>query len=117
MPTISLRATIAAAGAALLLATAGCGGGGNPVSKSSSEATAPPSGASPSASPTTPPPPEPVNLTANVADGARKVTVDTVVNVKAAAGTLTKVKLAFSYAGRDGHAVKGTVPGTISKDG
>ena len=118
MPTIRLRATIAAAGAALLLTAAGCGGGGNPVSKSSSEPTAPPSGASSTtASPTTPPPPEPVNLTANVADGARKVTVDTVVNVKAAAGTLTKVKLAFSYTGRNGRAVKGTVPGTISKDG
>jgi lipoprotein-anchoring transpeptidase ErfK/SrfK len=116
MPTISLRATIAAAGAALLLATAGCGGGGKPVSKSSSEATAPPSGASSSAGPTTPPPPEPVNLTANVADGARKVTVDTVVNVKAAAGTLTKVKLAFSYTDRDGRPVKGTVPGKVSKD-
>jgi lipoprotein-anchoring transpeptidase ErfK/SrfK len=117
MPTIRLRATIAAAGAALLLTAAGCGGGGNPVSKSSSEPTAPPSGASSTASPTTPPPPEPVNLTANVADGARKVTVDTVVNVKAAAGTLTKVKLAFSYTGRNGRAVKGTVPGAISKDG
>jgi lipoprotein-anchoring transpeptidase ErfK/SrfK len=117
MPTISLRAMIAAAGAALLLAVAGCGGGGNPVSNSSSKPTAPPSGgSSTSASPTTPPPPEPVNMTANVADGARNVTVDTVVKAKAAAGTLTKVKLAFSYAGRNGGAVKGTVPGKISKD-
>jgi lipoprotein-anchoring transpeptidase ErfK/SrfK len=45
------------------------------------------------------------------------VTVDTLVKVKAAAGTLTKVKLTFSYTDRNGLPVKGTVPGKISKNG
>jgi lipoprotein-anchoring transpeptidase ErfK/SrfK len=117
MPTISLRARTAAAGAVLLLTAAACGVGGNPLSNRSSEPTSPTSGVSPSTGgPTTPPQPEPVNLTANVADGARKVTVDTLVKAKAAAGTLTKVKLAFSYTDRDGRPVKGTVPGKVSKD-
>ena len=117
MPTISLRAMTAAAGAVLLLTAAACGVGGNPLSNRSSEPTSPTSGVSPSTGgPTTPPPPEPVNLTANVADGARKVTVDTVVKAKAAVGTLTKVGLEFSYTDRDGRPVKGTVPGKVSKD-
>ncbi len=117
MPTISWRAMTAAAGAVLLLAAAACGGGGSPSSNSSSDANGPtPGAASTKPSPTTPPPPEPVKLTANVADGARKVTVDTLVKVKAAAGTLTKVKLAFSYTDQRGSSVKGTVPGKISKD-
>jgi lipoprotein-anchoring transpeptidase ErfK/SrfK len=117
MATISLRAMTAAAAAALLLMATACGGAGNPLSNRSSEPDAPSSGASSaSASPTGPPPPEPVALTANVANGARKVTVDTVVKAKAAAGTLTKVKLAFSYTDRDGSTVKGTVPGQVSKD-
>jgi lipoprotein-anchoring transpeptidase ErfK/SrfK len=115
MPTIRMRATTAVAGLALLVTAAGCGGVGNAQSGSSSApATSP--GSPNSASPTTPPPPEPVRLTANVADGARKVTVDTLVTVKAAAGTLTKVKLAFSYTDRNGRSVKGTVPGKISKN-
>jgi lipoprotein-anchoring transpeptidase ErfK/SrfK len=45
------------------------------------------------------------------------VTVDTLVTVKAAAGTVTKVKLAFSYTDRNGKTVKGTVPGKINKNG
>jgi lipoprotein-anchoring transpeptidase ErfK/SrfK len=114
MPTITVRAMTAAAGAALLLMAAACGGAGNASSKSSSNPNTPTSGAS--ASPTTPPPPQPVALTANIADGARKVTVDTVVKAKAAAGTLTKVKLAFSYTDRDGDQVNGAVPGKVSKD-
>ena len=117
MPTISLRAMTAAAGAALLLTAAACGAGGNPLSNSPSQPGAPTPGASSTAgSPTTPPPPDPVNLTANVADGAGKVTVDTLVKAKAATGTLTKVTLSFSYTDRDGDPVKGTVPGKVSKD-
>src|SRR5918998_3475536 len=117
MPSISLRAMTAAAAAALLLTATACGGTGNPFSNRSSEPSAPTSGASSaSASPTGPPPPEPVALTANVADGARKVTVDTVVKAKATAGTLTKVRLAYSYTDRDGSTAKGTVPGKVSKD-
>jgi lipoprotein-anchoring transpeptidase ErfK/SrfK len=118
MPTIRFRAMTAAAGAIVLLTAAACGAGGEPSSNSSSDPHGPTTGSSTTAtSPTAPPPPEPVNLTANVADGARKVTVDTLVKAKAAAGTLTKVKLAFSYTGRDGGRVKGTVPGKIAKDG
>jgi lipoprotein-anchoring transpeptidase ErfK/SrfK len=118
MPTIRFRAMTAAAGAIVLLTAAACGPGGEPSSNSSSDPHGPTTGSSTTAtSPTAPPPPEPVNLTANVADGARKVAVDTLVKAKAAAGSLTKVKLAFSYTGRDGGRVKGTVPGKIAKDG
>jgi lipoprotein-anchoring transpeptidase ErfK/SrfK len=107
----------AAAGATLLLTATACGGGGSPSSNNSAESKAPTSTAtSTTGESTTPPPPEPVNLTANVADGANKVTVDTLVKARAAAGTLTKVKLAFSYSDRTGKSVKGTVPGQISKD-
>src|SRR5215213_1630170 len=117
MPTIRLRAMTAAAGAALLLTATACGGGGSPSSNNSAESKAPASTAtSTTGESTTPPPPDSVNLTANVADGAHKVTVDTLVTAKAAAGTLTKVKLAFSYRDRYGKSVKGTVPGQISKD-
>ena len=116
MPTIRMRATTAVAGLALLVTAAGCGAVGNAQSGSSSAPGTSP-GSPNSASPTTPPPPAPVRLTANVADGARKVTVDTLVTVKAAAGTVTKVKLAFSYTDRNGRSVKGTVPGKISKNG
>jgi lipoprotein-anchoring transpeptidase ErfK/SrfK len=119
MPTIRMRATIAVAGAALLVTAAACGaiGGSLPGSSSAPSAPATSNGSPTTGGPTTPPPPEPVSLTANVADGARKVTVDTVINVKAAAGTLTKVNLAFSYIDRNGRTVKGTVPGKASKDG
>jgi lipoprotein-anchoring transpeptidase ErfK/SrfK len=106
----------AAAVAVLLLTAAACGGGGNPSSNSSSDPKAPASGASSASASPTAPPPEQVNMTANVADGASKVTVDTVVKATAAAGTLTKVKLAFSYTDRSGRSVKGTVPGQVSKD-
>jgi lipoprotein-anchoring transpeptidase ErfK/SrfK len=116
MPTIRLRAMTAAAGAALLLTATACGGGGNPSSNSSSQSKAPTSNATSTTGSTAPPQPEPVDLTANVADGARKVPVDTLVKAKAAAGTLTKVKLAFSYTDRSGKSVKGTLPGEISKD-
>ena len=118
MPTNTMRAMIAAASAALLLTAAACGAVGNPLSNRSSAPSAPTSsGAAPTtAGPTTPPPPDPVNLTANVADGAPKVTVDTLVKAKAATGTLTKVKLTFSYTDRNGRTVKGTVPGKVSKD-
>ena len=76
-------------------------------------ARAPPTGTpSPSSTPT----PDPVVLTANVEDGARKVTVDTLVKVKAKAGTLTKVKLTYRYTDRQGRDTKGSVAGALSKD-
>ena len=56
-------------------------------------------------------------LSANVEDGASKVTVDTLVKVKAKAGKLTKVKLAYSYTDQQGQREKGTVRGALSKDG
>ena len=56
-------------------------------------------------------------LSANVKDGASKVTVDTLVKVKAQAGKLTKVKLAYSYTDQKGQREKGTVRGALSKDG
>ena len=76
------------------------------------------SAAQPSATPTPTeaPLPDPVVLTANVEDGARKVTVDTLVKVTAEAGKLTKVKLTYPIRDRAGQTEKGTVRGAISKN-
>src|SRR5215217_5134945 len=63
-----------------------------------------------------PAPVKPVSLTSNVEDGGTGVKVDTLVSVKAAGGTITKVTL--TYRGRDrwGRPVKGKVNGALSKD-
>ena len=55
-------------------------------------------------------------LTPSVEDGAKNVKVSTVVSVKAANGTVGKVKL--SYEGKDskGKAISGTVDGGMAKD-
>ena len=123
MPTKIGRSLTAAAGTLLLVtAVAACGatpapgGSGNSSQSPSAPAT---SGGQPSGTPTptTPPAAEPVVLSANVKDGASKVTVDTLVKVKAKAGKLTKVKLSYSYTDQQGQREKGTVRGALSKDG
>ena len=63
-----------------------------------------------------PPPVKPVSLTSNVKDGATGVKVDTLVRVKAAAGTITKVTLTYRGQDRRGLTVKGQVAGAVSKD-
>jgi lipoprotein-anchoring transpeptidase ErfK/SrfK len=64
----------------------------------------------------TPAPVKPVSLTSNVEDGGTGVKVDTLVWVKAAAGTLTKVALTYRGQDRWGRPVKGQVNGAVSKD-
>lgn len=69
--------------------------------------------ASATPSPTTPP----VELEANVDDGASKVEVSTLVRVKASAGTLSAVKLTYAGVDGKGQKVKGSVDGTLAEDG
>ena len=66
-----------------------------------------------SPSPTTPP----VELSANVADKATKVKVSTLVQVKAEAGTVSKVKLTYTGVDSKGQKVKGSVDGELEEDG
>ncbi len=113
MSTRALALTVAAGALVMSSVLAGCGtppAGEDPASQQSS-------GTSSSAPTPTPTPTiDPVRLDSNVKDGAKKVTVDTIVKVKAGNGTLTKVKLAYKYTGRDGSTKKGTVAGKVSKD-
>jgi lipoprotein-anchoring transpeptidase ErfK/SrfK len=97
--------------AALLAACGHAPTGNGPAGVGSDAPTGPSSSATPS------PAPPPVQMKANVADGAQKVAVDTVVSVKANAGELNKVTLRYSLRDRDGKQVKGSVPGTLAKDG
>ena len=98
-----------------LLSACGSGPTSDPAEAASQQAPASASG-SPSASGAPTPAVKPVSLTSNVKDGATGVTVDTLVWVKAAAGTITKVTL--TYRGRDrwGRPVKGQLKGALSKD-
>jgi lipoprotein-anchoring transpeptidase ErfK/SrfK len=63
--------------------------------------------------PTTPP----VRLDANVEDEATKVEVSTLVQVKASAGTVSKVKLTYTGVDSKGQKVKGSVDGELEEDG
>ena len=120
MRTSGVRALGAMAAAVALLGVMACSGGGNPLTGSGADPQ--PSGTGSTApapvdsSPTTPPPPAPVVLAANVADEATKVTVDTLIEVTAKAGTLTKVAVTYRYTDRDGSTSTGTVAGALSKD-
>lgn len=125
MPARSSKALLATAGmvvAGLVLAACGAvpvptpggssSGGQQPTAGPSS--TDPGSTSSPTAKPTQP---GSVSLTSSVKDGATGVKVDTLVSVKASAGSVTAV--AMTYKGIDGRgkAVAGTVGGTVAKDG
>ena len=59
----------------------------------------------------------PVELTANVADGATQVKVSKRVSVAAKAGTVSKVKLTYTGVDGKGQKVKGSVRGSTSQDG
>ncbi len=121
MPTSRCTRLTGLAGTVLLaIVMAGCsalpttqaeGTSSSGPSKRASDATSAPTSGSPT--PTTPP----VSFTANVADKGAKVKVDTVVEVKAQAGTVQKVML--SYRGVDGRgaATQGSVDGSVSNDG
>jgi lipoprotein-anchoring transpeptidase ErfK/SrfK len=126
MSLLDRRRILTATALVAALALAGCGtipqAGGATAPGSDTVPSAQPPGSQPSAagSPSTPPSstptPDPVTLTPNVKDGAKKVKVSTVVAVKAANGTVSTVKL--SYAGKDsrGKAIRGTVDGAMAKD-
>lgn len=105
----------------VLLATVVAGCGVLPTSQAGGTSSSGPSAPaaretspSPTASPT--PTTPPVTFSANVADQARKVKVDTLVKVKAEGGTVSKVKLSYRGVDARGAATKGTVDGRISKD-
>ena len=94
-----------------------CGSGPTPEPADAASQQAPASAsASPSASSAPAPPVKPVSLTSNVKDGATGVKVDTLVWVKAAAGTIAKVTLTYRGQDRRGRTVKGHVDGVLSKD-
>jgi lipoprotein-anchoring transpeptidase ErfK/SrfK len=120
MPT-STRTLLTGLAGTVLLATvvAGCSGlptsqaGGTTSSAPSAPAASTSSDAAPSADPTTPP----VTLEANVDDDAAKVKVDTLVKVKASAGSVEKVKLTYRGVDAKGASTKGTVKGSVSDDG
>ena len=120
MPTNGVRALGAFAAALTLVGVTACGSdrdpltGGSDPQPSGTGSTAIAPGDAPS--PTTPPEPDPVVLTANVADKATKVTVDTLVKVTAKTGTLTKVKVAYRYTDRAGKTAKGALDGALSKN-
>src|SRR5918998_443314 len=99
MRTNGVRALGALMAALALMGVTACSSGGDPLTGSGTGPEPSASGstaATPSDSPSaTPPPPAPVVMAANVADKATKVTVDTLVQVTAKAGTLTQVKVTY----------------------
>ncbi len=124
MPTRSQTLLTGLAGSVLLASlVAGCSAlptseAGGPASSAPSAPASAPSSLSTSVedeggSPTNPP----VSLKPSVADGARKVAVDTVVKVAASPGSLTKVKLRYRGVDAKGGATQGTVDGKLSDDG
>ena len=117
LPATALVAALALAGCGTIPQAGGATSPGGQVGSSSQPEQGQPSTAAPqSASPSSTPTPDPVVLTPSVEDGAKNVKVSTVVSVKAANGTVGKVKL--SYAGKDskGKAISGTVDGAMAKD-
>jgi lipoprotein-anchoring transpeptidase ErfK/SrfK len=117
LPATALVAALALAGCGTIPQAGGATAPGGGVGSSSQPSQGQPSKAAPqSAAPSSTPEPDPVVLTPSVEDGAKNVKVSTVVSVKAANGTVGKVKL--SYAGKDskGKAISGTVDGVMAKD-
>ncbi len=117
LPATALVAALALAGCGTIPQAGGATSPGDQVGSSSQPSQGQPStAASPSAAPSSTPEPDPVVLTPSVEDGAKNVKVSTVVSVKAANGTVGKVKL--SYEGKDskGKAISGTVDGVMAKD-
>lgn len=103
---------------ALLTAMAGCSTPPSEAqSNSASEPTAPASAQAPAAPSSSPSPTaQPVSLTSNIKNDATKVKVDTLVSVKASAGTVSKVTVAYSYTDRKGQSKKGSLEGEMAKD-
>jgi lipoprotein-anchoring transpeptidase ErfK/SrfK len=118
MPTRRHLAAAGVASALLLIVTAGCGsvpsrqtGGTTSQGPAGSSQPGSPASPTPSATPTTPP----VQLKPNVDDGAKSVKVDTLVSVKASKGTVSKVKVSYSYTDTKGASKKGQLDGKLNK--
>ncbi len=112
---LSVRMWNAIGACALAAVLAGCGAvPATQANGASSREPAERASTSPATTPT--PTAVPVTVKSNVKDGADRVGVDTLVKVSAANGTVTKVTLAYTGTDTRGRAVKGTVPGRLSKD-
>jgi lipoprotein-anchoring transpeptidase ErfK/SrfK len=86
------------------------------ASEQAPAASGPPDSSGAPPAPQTPEPANPVNLTSNVKHGATGVKVDTLVSVRATAGQISKVTLAYRGPDRRGRTVTGSVKGTLNKD-
>jgi len=118
----STRTTLSALASAILLAGVVSGCGAAPASQAEGTSSTEPttSSSSKAGKPNTaaPEPSDPpVQIEANVRDGANKVKVDTLVKVSASDGTLSKVKLTYSGTDSKGRSIKGTTKGKLAKDG
>jgi lipoprotein-anchoring transpeptidase ErfK/SrfK len=115
MPSRTMRRLYGSTGAVLLATTlAACAG--EPSDPAGATSQQPSAGASTQPVPTPAPTPDPVVLKPNIKNGATNIQVNTVVSVKASAGTLTKVKLSYTNTDRQGRKQQGTVGGSVSKD-
>ena len=115
MPSRTMRRLYGSTGAVLLATTlAACAGEPNDPAGATSQQ--PSAGASTQPVPTPAPTPDPVVLKPNIKNGATNIQVNTVVSIKASAGTLTKVKLSYTNTDRQGRKQQGTVGGSVSKD-
>lgn len=115
--TLFRRRSVVIGAVALAAGLAGCG----VVPANQTGSALPGSSESPHTSstqtPSTPSPAAPTLLmTPNVADGAKNVQVDTLVSVRAKAGTLSKVSLSYDGKDKAGKPQTITVPGELSKD-
>ncbi len=101
---------------ALLAFTAACGTAPAATTPQAQTSASGSSGGSTTSGPSSTPTPEakPVVMTANVADGAGKVKVDTLVAVKASEGTLKGVKLTYKGTDAKGNKISGRVGGTLN---
>ena len=119
MPTSRPLTLTGFAGAlALLTVMAACS---TPPSGAQGQSSTEPTSSAPTGSPGSPgvspsPTAQPVSLTSNVKDKAANVEVDTLVSVKATAGTVSKVTVAYSYTDRKGGKQKGNLDGEMAED-
>lgn len=117
MPTRRHRAACSGLASAVLLLSAAAGCGTTPDREAGETVSEPTLGSSQSSSTSSPsatPSAAPVVLKANVDDGEKKVEVDTLVSVKASEGTLSKVKVSYSYTEK-GETKKGELDGDLNK--
>lgn len=124
MPTLTrglLRSGVAALALTVTVGLAGCGSvpqGLPPTQQQSAPASTPDPSDQPTSAPESQTPEiKPVQFTPSVKHGATGVAVDTIVSVKAAEGTLTKVALTAVAKDKSGKSVTTKVAGSIKPDG